>query len=348
MSDRSNSLCPRGVTRRDFLKLAAAAGLLAGCNPNPTASHAPTPLPPVTLRRPEVIKTYPDVPSKVVRTHHAGVWDNKTLVPGAIRQMLDASITELTGLNDAGEAWAALFAPDERVAIKVNPIDRSSGSTHIPLVMAAAECLQEVGIPAEQIVIFDRRTDELKKAGYSINVDGSGVRCYGTDGNYTGGWKITDVDVGLSNVLLSCDALINMPILKSHSIAGITFAMKNHYGTFDKPQDFHGGRMGRGMAELNNLPPIKDRTRLIIGDALKIIMRGLILSIEMDDSIFMSFDPVAHDAVGLPPCCKVMAAQGRNSEAAIHQAKGWLEGGTEVGLGAHNLDDIELVELVLA
>jgi hypothetical protein len=347
MSDRSNNPRSRGVTRRDFLRL-AAAGLLAGCNATPTASHAPAPLPPVTLRQPEVIKIYPDTPSKVVRAHHAGVWDNKALVPGVIRQMLDASITELTGLNDAGEAWAALFAPYERVAIKVNPIDKSSGSTHVPLVMAVAECLQEVGIPAEQIVIFDRRTDELKKAGYSINVDGPGVRCYGTDGNYTGGWKIMDLDVGLSDVLLSCDALINMPILKSHSIAGITFAMKNHYGTFDRPENFHGGRMGLGMAELNNLPPIKERTRLIIGDALKIIMRGLILSIEMGDSIFMSFDPVAHDAVGLLPCCEVMAAKGRNSAAAINQAKGWLEGGAEVGLGAHNLDDIELVEMVLA
>ena len=106
--------------------------------------------------------------------------------------------------------------------------------------------------------------------------------------------------------------------------------------------------MGRGMAELNNLPPIKDRTRLIIGDALKIIMRGLILSVEMGDSIFMSFDPVAHDAVGLPPCCEVMAAKGRDSAAAINQANRWLKSGTEVGLGAHNLNDIELVEMVLA
>jgi hypothetical protein len=58
-----------------------------------------------------VVKTHPDVWSKVVHAHHEGVWDGENLVPGALRQMLDASITELTGLSDAREAWAALFRP---------------------------------------------------------------------------------------------------------------------------------------------------------------------------------------------------------------------------------------------
>jgi hypothetical protein len=204
-----------------------------------------------------------------------------------------------------------------------------------------------VGIPAEQIVIFDRRTDELKNAGYPINRNGPGVRCYGTDGNYTAGWTMVGTSIGLSDILLSCHALINMPILKSHSLAGITFAMKNHYGTFDRPQDFHGHRMKRGMAELNGLSPIRDRTRLIIGDALKIVMRGLILSVEMGDTFFMSFDPVAHDVVGLGPCSRVMASKGRDSAAAIDLANRWLERGTQLGLGTNNLDDIDLVEIDL-
>jgi hypothetical protein len=95
-----------------------------------------------------------------VRAHHAGVWSGDELVPDALRQMLDASITELTGLNDAHEAWAALFAPDERIAIKVNAL-RGPCLTHVPLVMAVTACLQAAGVPAEQIVIFDRYTDDL-------------------------------------------------------------------------------------------------------------------------------------------------------------------------------------------
>jgi len=32
-----------------------------------------------------------------------------------------------------------------------------------------------------------------------------------------------------------CDVIINMPILKDHQMAGVTFAMKNMYGTVDRP-----------------------------------------------------------------------------------------------------------------
>ncbi len=62
--------------------------------------------------RPKVIRTSPDVP-KVLHTRHAGVWSDKALEPGALRQMLDASITALTDLNDARPAWATPFRPHE-------------------------------------------------------------------------------------------------------------------------------------------------------------------------------------------------------------------------------------------
>ena len=148
---------------------------------------------------------YPDVPSRVVHARHAGVWDGEDLVAEAIRQMLDASITELTGLDDAGKAWAALFDPDERIAIKVNAFRNSIIWTHVPLVMAVTECLQEAGVPAEQIVIFDYYTRELDTAGYPVNEDGPGVRCYGTDSNYTAGWQLAGRDIRLSDVVLDCD-----------------------------------------------------------------------------------------------------------------------------------------------
>src|SRR5688572_9028622 len=129
---RQNDYSPKSgpMSRRQFIKLAAAAGLLAGCNSIQKSGALPT-SPPATLRQaqdvtsapptrtltaipatagpPDVIKFYPEVPSKVVQTHHTGVWAGEHLSPEAIRQMLDASITELTGLNDSREAWSALF-----------------------------------------------------------------------------------------------------------------------------------------------------------------------------------------------------------------------------------------------
>jgi hypothetical protein len=291
--------------------------------------------------------------SKVVHTHHAGVWDSDELAPNALREMLDASITEMTGLDDATKAWASLFAPNERIAIKVNAFRNSLIWTHVPLVMAVTESLQEAGVPAEQMVIFDFYTSELQEASYPVNQDGPGVRCYGTDANYGENWQVASRNTRLSDILLNCDALINMPVLKSHMLAGISFAMKNHYGSIPNPSNFHSGaQLDRGMAELNALPPIKERTRLIIGDVLTTCLRyksayPYWTSDWRGDSIFMSFDPVAHDTMGLELFSQLLTADGGNPRAARMMATPWLESGAELGLGTNDPQDIDLVEINL-
>jgi len=55
-------------------------------------------------------------------------------------------------------------------------------------------------------------TIEMENAGFPINKDMPGVRCHGTDLSYTTGWTVIDTEVGLS------DALINVPLLKQHTI----------------------------------------------------------------------------------------------------------------------------------
>jgi hypothetical protein len=389
LNSQVDALRLRVVSRRGFLRLAAAtaAGLLAGCCPvsrlSPTQTSVPTtvstdiPVPTATpsvidtpepipteagpptatpliitdIRRPEIISFYPDVPSKIVHTHHAGVWKDGELVPETICQMLDTSIAELTGLGDAREAWATMFAPEERIAIKVNAFRNSIIWTHVPLVMAVAESLQEAGVPAEQIVIFDYYTGELERAGFPINKDGPGVRCYGTDSACTEGWRANNINVKLSNVLLSCDALINMPILKSHMLTGVSFALKNHFGTVGRPESLHMN-IGRTTADLNALPPIKDRTRLIIGDVLAACLRftGSLPYWEADyvgDSILVSFDPVAHDAVGLQLFSQLLADDGGDPSAATRLMAVTLAKGAELGLGTDDPERMDLVEVNL-
>jgi hypothetical protein len=355
--DRRADVLSRQLSRRGFIKVAAAMSFLAGCraaNPQPTPTPATLPTntstPQSTTTRgpsptPTVSQRGPDELSKVVHTHHAGVWNDEELAPQAIGQMLDASVTELTGLSDASEAWATLFDPSERIAIKVSTISSSDFWTHVPLVMAVTECLQNVGVPAEQIVVFDRATGELRTAGFPINPDGPGVRCYGTDEDYSGSWSVLNAEVMLSDILLNCDALINMPILKGHIFAGCTFAMKSHYGTIDNAPSLHRP-IGPAIAGLNALPPIRDRTRLIIGDMLTICTQDWHRA-EIGDSILMSADPVAHDMIGLQKLCEVITSQGGSATGTMNTATWWLEQGAELGLGANDPDDIDLVEVSL-
>lgn len=318
--------------------------------PGPVSSPAATLTSmPQVMRRSDILKFFPTAPSRVIHTHHRGVWDGGTLQPEALRQMLDASITKLTGLSDAMTAWQVLFAPSERVAIKVNTLQYGSFWTHVPLVMAVAERLQSAGVPAEQISIYDRSSNDLAGGGFTINKDGPGVRCYGTDLQYEHGWKIGDTSVGLSDILLSCDALIDMPILKTHSMdgAGMSFALKNHYGSFNQPQNFHHDKLLHGLPELNALPPIKERTRLIIGDALKIVQDGWYSAFD-SDFICMSFDPVAHDALGLQVLNDLQAANGIETEPTRKRAAEWLKNAAALGVGTNQMANIEFSEIKLS
>jgi hypothetical protein len=393
--------CLHRTSRREFLMLAAVTGLLAGCTsalqptstptaeltntlvPTPAFTPAPTRFPPLTptptpipLRRPEIIQFYPDVPSKVVQTHHVGVWtgapsggkgDNDLLSPETLRQMLDASVTELTGLRDARAAWSALFSPDERIAIKVNTNGFAGVApfwTHAPLALAVTACLQEVGIPAEQIYLYDITTSDLEGAGYPINRDGSGVRCYGTAENwddrktksgrtvwdagaFVPGWTLLGREVRLSEILLSCDALINMPRLCDHSLSGVTFAMKNHYGTFDSAAAFHQHKtFCQAVGELNALPPIRDRTRLIIGDALAVVGWDDAVT---GDSILVSFDPVATDVIALELWLDAWpsGSEGLVPDSVVGLATPWLENAASLGLGTNDPNNMDVVEIEL-
>jgi hypothetical protein len=368
------------LSRKEFLRLSAAGlGALAltacqGQPPEPTATSTPLPPPPTVtpapkptatptievsptllkaVYHPELVKIYPAAPSKVIETHHAGAWSGNDLAPGALRQMLDESITRLTGLNDAKEAWAALFLPEERIAIKVNAFSNSTLWTHVPLVKAVTDALVEAGMPAKNITIYDLNSYELEEAGFTLNPDGPGVRCIGSDGNYeTNRIKVVNGKIKLSSILANCDALINMPVLKSHMMAGITFAMKNHFGSYQFPELLHSMDM-KEVAALNAIPYIKDRTRLIVGDALQanVRYRNSWPYWEADwtgDSIFMSFDPLATDTLGLQKLGRLLVEDGGSATAINSMAAPALKHGAEIGIGANDLAHIRFEEVNLS
>lgn len=375
----------RGLSRRDFLRL-AAVGTLVGCVPKPkeaqdvpatmvgqeatptptpsaTAAPSSTPLPPTApLPTPTVATATPQpladaqataapetvvpVVGRVARVRHSGVWQGSALSPEILGRMLDAAVMALLGVDDASLAWSALFSTEERVAIKVNAIRSAGYWTHAPLVMAVVDRLQVAGVPPEQVVIFDRSTRELEDAGFPVNRDGPGVRCYGTDGAYTGGWTLLDADVGISDVLLACDALINIPLLKAHGISGMSFALKNHYGTFDQPARFHAPRIEQALGALNMLPPIADRTRLTIGDVLSICTRGWNQAVA-GDAILMSRDPVAHDTVGLRLLSEAIEAEGGNPASSQARATSWLDHAAALGLGVTEAESLDFLNVDL-
>jgi uncharacterized protein (DUF362 family) len=358
------SACGRMLAAPTATSSAVPTETLAAATATPTATPTetlaaatatPTATPTVTrLPKPDIIRFYPAGKSRVIRTHHGAVWNpDKTLSPGALRLMVDESIRKLTGLEDARQAWGALFRPGEKIAIKVNAFSNSRNWTHALLVQQVTDSLQEAGIASEQITIFDMATTELKTAGFPVNSRAPGVLCKGMD------FRVSSVpsnvmgkEVNLANILISADAIINIPILKSHPMSGISFAMKNHYGSIQKPATLHSPKMEE-IADLNALPEIKERSRLIIGDALSASLhfsRSFPYWQEdwVGDSIFMSFDPVAHDSMGLELLARELEKSGTNPASMVGLAAPAFQRAVELGLGTNEMKNIEFVELAIA
>jgi hypothetical protein len=304
----------------------------------PTSTPAPTKASLVAQpSREELIAHFPQTASSVVSlVQHDGVWDGDQIQEQVVLQMLDAALTQLTGLGDAAAAWSVLFDPGEVIGIKVNTISRYTTTPQVAY--AVARRLQEAGVPAEQIILFDRSAGELEARGYTLNVDGPGVRCQGAQA-----WEqpaqVAGTTQRLHDVMLRCDALINVPALKEHGMSGFTSALKNHYGTIDQPGSLHAGNCDPGIPELNAVAAIRDKTRLIIGDFIRTCPYDW-NRMTKENMIAMSHDAVAHDTVARQVLVDRRTADGR-SAGSISGMSHYVETAVKMGLGA----DEEHIEL---
>ena len=175
-----------------------------------------------------------------------------------IRRMLDSAVTRLTGKDSAKAAWAGLFAAKDRVAIKVNTLGHH---THPVVAATIAECLLDCGVPGENILIWDRSTAELRKAGFAVVTEGEKPRCFGTDSIRAKGTRFGyEAEVATSGAIGSrfsaivsrfATALISAPVLKDHSLAGLSGGLKHFFGAIP------GGRRRRIAGPAGKAPPVQ-------------------------------------------------------------------------------------------
>jgi len=281
--------------------------------------------------------------SRVVVVRHSGVWAGDTPDPAVVRQMLDTGISTLTDISDVLAVWRALLDPGERVLLKVNCISYG-GPTQPAVTYGVAQRLQDAGIPGENILIFDRTDNELTAAGYALNESGAGIQCHGSRGRGTQA-ALSQASVKFYQEIDACDAIINIPTPKQHDMAGVSVALKNHYGSVDNPGALHGNRCDPAIAELNAQPNVRDKTRLIVAAALNVSPRDWNRP-ERENALLFSFDPVALDTVGRDILVRQRQAMGLDAGYLIDGAH-HLSTAQTLGLGATDANLIDLREVVL-
>jgi uncharacterized protein (DUF362 family) len=267
-----------GVDRRNFLVKGAVAGAgllsagwLASCARStvlPAAAAATAPGASVAAAGQAVVAH-----GAATGKSRVAVYTNDTLMDAdgnlnrdKVLAMLDKGVAAVFGTDSAEKAWRLVATPQDVVALKVNTIcARLSSSPGVAL--AICQRLMEVGLPAQNLIIYDRTTHELQGAGYEIVRDGTTKPyCYGTDGDYSDPYQHGAFTGRISNILdKKATVLVNVPVLKDWGGMQCTLSMKNHFGTIDNPGDQHSD-MANTIPAISDTEPIKSKTRLIVLD----------------------------------------------------------------------------------
>ncbi len=303
---------------------------------------------------PKVVPGDPAALGRVLELHDPSLTDGPRVNASAAGAAFSKLLLALTGKSDLKGAWSALIpglAAGQVVGVKVNTLN-SKVPTHPELVRAVCDSLRAgLGLSAQEIVVWDRRLDELTRAG--ITAEAMGVAVEGTQDNEREkgagrGYEVGTICLGLRKTHLSnlltrrVDHLVNLAVMKRHDASGFTGVLKNHYGSFDNPGDFHdklgpGGsvlerRFAEAIPAVNALAEVATKTRLWIIDATLGVCKGTTESSVdcVPNKLLVGLDPVALDLRARQIRDEERGSLGPDPETI---SEAWLDAAAKAGLG---------------
>jgi uncharacterized protein (DUF362 family) len=308
--------------RRDFILKTIAGGLYAATYSAPgiaqTRSGIPGPF-----------------PGRVVGVERQGAVVDRKYQRDAVRSMLNKGMMELTGAPSPQEAWRYFFQPSDVVGLKLNPVGQ-------PFVMSAPEVVQEIieglrmaGVPAKNVVAYDRYHDQFLQAGFDKWLP-EGVRWTSASPSFNSHPLQLDMEgynsaqyVEMALVLPQGDPknphhrrsylsnfiskdvnkMVNLCVLKHHQSAGVTIALKNmSHGLVNNVSRSHASSTlnacGTFIPNIVDHPIIRQKVVLNICDGVLAAYHGgpggkVEKYTWPHNTMYFSTDPVALDKTGL-------------------------------------------------
>ena len=272
---------------------------------------------------------------------------------GRTGKLLDRAVQSFYACDRPLDAWRKVARPGEVVGLKVNCLSGRGASTSTVLVEAVCERLAECGIRPQDIVIWDRLNSDLESAGFRLSRKDR-IR---TVGNDTAGYGIELAVHGSAGSLLSntltktCDAVINLPVLKDHGIVGVTLALKNLFGAIHNPNKYHSNAGDPYVADVNMFPAIRQKVRLTICDGLTAQYEGGPSFMPQwswpYNGLLVARDPVALDYTGWRILERKRAEKGMKPLRELHREPLYIATAAdeEHRLGTNDPKRIELVEV---
>jgi uncharacterized protein (DUF362 family) len=181
------------------------------------------------------------------------------------------AVKRALGSETAESGLATLFSPRDTVGIKLNCLAGPNLSPRVELVEALVDLLAKAGVQRSRIVVFERSSRELERAGFTLRRGRGPYLCYGTD---TGWDRLPSTSGAIGScfareVSTTCTALISFGVVKDHDLAGVSAGMKNWYGVIHNPNKYHDNNCDPYVADIMRHPFIADKLRLTVLDGLQ-------------------------------------------------------------------------------
>jgi uncharacterized protein (DUF362 family) len=266
--------------------------------------------------------------------------DRRSIVANRVSQpivhdMLERGLKELTGESSAQAAMTKFIEPKDVVGIKINPSGAPACCSSPELVREIISTVRSVGVPARNIVVYDRFGDEMDQGSYHavlppgirvVNIQDGLLDASGYDANvycqasFFGEWETRSYMASV--VANGLDKIINVPTFKDHSASGVTGCLKNvAYGTFNNvarshvaPYTFTNPLIG----VMCTVEPLRSKVVLNIMDGMRMVWHGGPLTQNQEfiyaaGLLMVSTDPVAMDTIELEAIDKKRLEQGAPS-----------------------------------
>jgi len=260
-------------------------------------------------------------PGRVVEVADARAIAGNRVSQPIVHNMLERGLKELTGEKSAEAAYAKFIDPKDVVGIKINPSGAPACCSSPELVREIIGGLRSMGVPAKNIVVYDRFGYEMDLGSYQtllqpgirmVGVQDGTLDASGYDANvycqvdFFGEWETRSYMASI--VANEVDKIINVPTLKDHSASGVTGCLKNvGYGTFNNvarshqaPYSFTDPLIG----VMCTVEPLRSKVVLNIMDGMRMVWHGGPLTQNQDfiypsGVLLVSTDPVAMDTIEL-------------------------------------------------
>ncbi len=267
--------------------------------------------------------------ARVVIVQDPAATDDFQTVPDVIEHMVDRAITNLTGKATVSAAWLSLVSTNDTIGLKVFSSPGPNSGTRPAVVAAVIQDLIAAGVPPRQIIVWDKRSVDLRLAGFydletrfGIRVQGSVEAGYDPEKFYEraflGRLSWTDLEFGQEGPGIGRKSYVSK--LLTHQITkiiNISPLIHNNYtgvcgnlyslalGSVDNTLRFENApdQLAEAVPEIYALPSLSDHVALNIVDALVCQYAGqersLLHYAAVLNELRFSRDPVALDALSL-------------------------------------------------